>query len=66
MRIFRETRSKFACDQCFELIQPGKGPLDGEPLLYESCHALLSAIGSNFYNRKSRAPPGSRERFKCC
>ena len=37
------------------LIQPGEWPLDGESLVYESCHALRSAIGSNFYNRKSRA-----------
>jgi hypothetical protein len=33
-----------------ESIQPGKRPLDAELSLYESCHALRSAIALDGYN----------------
>jgi hypothetical protein len=42
-------------DQRFELIQPGKWPLDAELLLYESCHARRSTIASIFTTAIARS-----------
>jgi len=47
-------------DQRFESIQPGKWPLDAELLLYESCHALRSAIALGLDNRGRPQPETER------
>jgi hypothetical protein len=48
---FPWARSKFACDQRFELIEPGKWLVDAELLPYESSHTRPSAIALDCYNR---------------
>lgn len=48
-------------DRRFESIQPGKWPLDAEVLLYESFHALRSAIAPRFF---TTAAARSRDRKK--
>ena len=43
------------CNQRFELIEPGKWPLEAELSRYESCHALSSAIASIFTTAFARS-----------
>jgi hypothetical protein len=50
--------SKFACNQRFELIQPGKWSLEAELSRYESSHAFSSAIASIFTTAFARSRDG--------
>ena len=45
-------------NQRFELIEPGKWPLEAELSRYESCHALSSAIASIFTTAFARSRDG--------